>query len=165
MREWKWGLRKADECERGEGGRHMCMSQLPKVQYVDFEHVQLHIGYKEKAVKSQITAMPSTSFNSTASWGASMYDVRKCFGFYDPPPSHVQKSTNFVSFVCFFLLVTVTNQLILFLSSAFWGPSLPPPTADVIYGSPPAVIIASSPELNEVMGEPVFTKTRGFIDS
>ena len=28
----------------------------------------------------------------------------------------------------------VTNQLILFLSSAFWGP----PTADVIYGSPPS---------------------------
>ena len=31
--------------------------------------------------------------------------------------------------------VTVTNQLILFLSSAFWGPP-PPSTADVIYGSP-----------------------------
>ena len=30
---------------------------------------------------------------------------------------------------------TVTNQLILFLSSAFWGPP-PPPTADVIYGNP-----------------------------
>ena len=32
--------------------------------------------------------------------------------------------------------VTVTNQPILFLSSAYWGPHLPPPTADVIYGSP-----------------------------
>ena len=30
------------------------------------------------------------------------------------------------------LLVTVTNQQIVFLSSAFWGP----PTADIIYGSP-----------------------------
>ena len=33
--------------------------------------------------------------------------------------------------------VTVTNQLILFLSSAFWGP---PPTADVAYGSPQAEV-------------------------
>ena len=35
------------------------------------------------------------------------------------------------------LLVSVTNQLILFLSSASWLPP-PPPTADadVIYGSP-----------------------------
>ena len=32
-------------------------------------------------------------------------------------------------------LVTVKNQLIVFLLSAFWGPP-PPPTADVIYGSP-----------------------------
>ena len=32
-------------------------------------------------------------------------------------------------------LVTVTNQLILFLLSAFWGPPSPP-TSDVIYGSP-----------------------------
>ena len=50
---------------------------------------------------------------------ASIYDVRKIFGFMDPSP-----------------LVTVTNQLILFLSSAFWGPNSLPPTADVIYGSP-----------------------------
>ena len=34
--------------------------------------------------------------------GTSIYEVGKVFGFYDP-------------------LVTVTNQLILFLSSAFWG--------------------------------------------
>ena len=33
-------------------------------------------------------------------------------------------------------LVTVTNQLNLFLSSAIWGPTSPPPTADVKYGSP-----------------------------
>ena len=33
-------------------------------------------------------------------------------------------------------LVTFTNQLILFLLSAFWGPPSPPPTADVIYVSP-----------------------------
>ena len=32
------------------------------------------------------------------------------------------------------LFVTVTNQLIVFLSSAFWGP---PSSADVIYESPP----------------------------
>ena len=32
-------------------------------------------------------------------------------------------------------LVTVTNQLMLFLLSVFGDP-LPPPTADVIYGSP-----------------------------
>ena len=50
--------------------------------------------------------------------GTSIYDVRKIFGFLDP-------------------LVTVTNQLILFLSSAFWGPSSPPSTADVIYGRAP----------------------------
>ena len=50
--------------------------------------------------------------------GVSIYDVRKIFGFLDPLPP-----------------VTVTNQLILFLSSAFWGPP-PPPTADVIYGNP-----------------------------
>ena len=47
-----------------------------------------------------------------------IYDVRKIFLFFLPPP------------------VTVTNQLIVFRSSAFWGPHLPPPTADVIYGSP-----------------------------
>ena len=52
--------------------------------------------------------------------GASIYDVRNIFGFFDPLP-----------------LVTVTNQLILFLLTAFWG-SLPPHTADIIlvYGSP-----------------------------
>ena len=33
-------------------------------------------------------------------------------------------------------LVTVTNQQILFLLSAFWGPPSPSPTPDVIYGSP-----------------------------
>ena len=38
--------------------------------------------------------------------GLSLYDVRKIFGFFDPP-------------------VTVTNQLILFLSSAFVGPPSP----------------------------------------
>ena len=32
-------------------------------------------------------------------------------------------------------LVTYRNQLTLFLSSAFWGPP-PPPSADIIYGSP-----------------------------
>ena len=36
-------------------------------------------------------------------------------------------------------LVTVTNQLVLFLSSAFWGPP-PPSTADVIYGRPPTLM-------------------------
>ena len=35
---------------------------------------------------------------------ASIYDVRKKIGFFDTPP------------------VTVKNQLILFLLSAFWGP-------------------------------------------
>ena len=39
--------------------------------------------------------------------GASIYDVRKIFGFFDPLP-----------------LVTVTNQLILFLLSAFWQDTL-----------------------------------------
>ena len=37
-----------------------------------------------------------------------MYDVRKIYGFFNP-----------------LLLVTVTNLLILFLSSAFWGPPHP----------------------------------------
>ena len=32
-------------------------------------------------------------------------------------------------------ILTVTNQLILLYSSAFWGPP-PQPTSDVIYGSP-----------------------------
>ena len=40
--------------------------------------------------------------------GTSIYEVGKVFGFYDP-------------------LVTVTNQLILFLSSAFWGHPSPHP--------------------------------------
>ena len=38
------------------------------------------------------------------------------------------------------LLVTLTNQPILFLSSAFGGP---PPAADVIYGSPQTVLAIS----------------------
>ena len=42
--------------------------------------------------------------------GASTFDVCKIFGLFDPPP-----------------LVTVTNQLILFLSSAFWVPPSPHP--------------------------------------
>ena len=42
--------------------------------------------------------------------GASIYDVRKTFVFFTPSP-----------------LVTVTIQLILFLSSAFWGPPSPHP--------------------------------------
>ena len=50
--------------------------------------------------------------------GVSIYNVHKQFGFLDPLP-----------------LVTYRNHLILLLLSAFWGP-LPPPTADVIYGSP-----------------------------
>ena len=37
--------------------------------------------------------------------GPYLYDVRNIFGYLDPLP-----------------LYTVTNQLILFLSSAFWGP-------------------------------------------
>ena len=42
--------------------------------------------------------------------GASMYDVRKILGFFYPPP-----------------LVTVANQLNLFLLSAFWGAPSPHP--------------------------------------
>ena len=42
--------------------------------------------------------------------GGSIYDVRNIFGFFYPSP-----------------LVTVKNQLILFLLSAFWGPPGPPP--------------------------------------
>ena len=38
--------------------------------------------------------------------------------FLPPPPCHIQKSADFVPFVCFL------------------GTALPPPTADVIYGSP-----------------------------
>ena len=50
--------------------------------------------------------------------GASMYDVRKNFGFFDPllHPCHIQKSVDFVPFVCFFGTPTLS--------------------ADVIYGSP-----------------------------
>ena len=44
--------------------------------------------------------------------GVSIYDVRKIFRFF-----------------------TVTNQLILFLTSACGGPPSPPTTANVIYGS------------------------------
>ena len=50
---------------------------------------------------------------------ASMYDIRKFFSFFDPlPPCQCHKSADFVPFVC------------------FWGTPLPPPIADVIYGSP-----------------------------
>ena len=42
-------------------------------------------------------------------------------------------SAKFSDFLTFSPLVTYRNQLILSLSSAFGGP---PPTADVIYGSP-----------------------------
>ena len=45
-------------------------------------------------------------------------------------------SAKFSDFLTPSPLVNVTNQLILFLSSAHWGPHLPPPPADVIYGSP-----------------------------
>ena len=50
-------------------------------------------------------------------FGASRYDVRNIFGFFDPP------------------LVTYKNQLILFLMSAFWGPPSPW-SVDVIFGRP-----------------------------
>ena len=60
--------------------------------------------------------------------GASTYDVRKIVGFFYPFP-----------------LVTVTNQQILFLLSAFWGPPAPPP-ADVIYGSPLSLFSQQLPE-------------------
>ena len=46
--------------------------------------------------------------------------------------------------------VTVTNQLILFLSSAFWAP-LPPPTADVIYGSPLTLYLLAGWVLDELV--------------
>ena len=36
--------------------------------------------------------------------------------------------------------VKYRNQLILFLLTVFWGPPSPPPTADVIYGSPLIII-------------------------
>ena len=56
--------------------------------------------------------------------GASIYDVRKSFGFFNPPPCHC-KSSDFVTFVCFFGICLL------------FGDPLPPPTADVIiYGSP-----------------------------
>ena len=45
-----------------------------------------------------------------SAYGASIYDFRKKFGFFDPLPPP---------------LFTYRNQLILFLLSAFWGP---PPT-------------------------------------
>ena len=51
--------------------------------------------------------------------GASMYDVRKIFGFFCPlPHCHCHKSADFVPFVCFL------------------GTPSPIATADVIYGSP-----------------------------
>ena len=58
--------------------------------------------------------------------GASIYDVRKIkfWDFLTTPPS----------------LVMYRNQLVLFLSSAFWGPPL---SADVIYGSPRVVFVES----------------------
>ena len=48
-----------------------------------------------------------------------MYDVSTTFGFFDSP-----------------LLVTVTIQLILFLSSAFWGPPSPSPSGRHIWKPP-----------------------------
>ena len=49
--------------------------------------------------------------------GASIYDVRKMLEFFDPlPPSQVQKSADFVPFVCF--------------------TGTPRPSADLIYGRP-----------------------------
>ena len=45
--------------------------------------------------------LPPRKIRQLASYGASIYDVRKHFGFFDPLP-----------------FVTITNQLILFLSSS-----------------------------------------------
>ena len=50
-----------------------------------------------------------------ANKGRYLYDVRKIFEFFASLP-----------------LVMYRNQLILFLSSAFWGPPSPPPGVDVI---------------------------------
>ena len=47
----------------------------------------------------------------------------------------VMTSRKFTDFVYPLPLVTITNQLIVFLSSAFWGPA-PPLSAEIIDGSP-----------------------------
>ena len=52
------------------------------------------------------------------SFGPSIYDVRKIFGFFDTPLSPITHMANFVPFICLL------------------GDPLPPPSADVIYGSP-----------------------------
>ena len=64
--------------------------------------------------------------------GASIYDVREIFGFFDPlPPCHCHNSADFVPFFCFL------------------GTPLPPPTADVIYGSP---LMIMNRDMNDLCG-------------
>ena len=55
-------------------------------------------------------------------WGLPFMTSANISDFSDPP----------------FPLVTYRNQLILFLSSAFWGP---PSSPDVIYGSPRSTLV------------------------
>ena len=61
-------------------------------------------------------------------------------------------------------LVTVTNQLILFRLSAFWEPP-PPPTSDVMYGSPLMVTgIRTGAAQLRCSGTREEEKERSFVD-
>ena len=67
--------------------------------------------------------MQMTSFSSPILSGASIYDVQRYFGLFDPCPPY---------------LYIITEPP--FLLSAFWVPSSPLPTSrDVIYGKPPYI--------------------------
>ena len=66
---------------------------------------------------------------TTVRFGASIHDVHKIVRFFDPlPPCHVQTSADCVPFICFFLT---------------------PSSADVMYGSPLAVLIRDQ-EITEI---------------
>ena len=72
---------------------------------------------ERKAERRMNKKRRNRSINSTMmAWGLPYMTSAKCWDFFNHSP-----------------LVTYINQLILFLSSAFWGP---PPSVDVTYGSP-----------------------------
>ena len=102
--------------------------EIPPPQYVR-HYLVMSSAKKTHCVPALLPATPhiaaftpSITLLNISSWhkGASIYDVRKIFGFVDPlpPPSHKQKSADVVPFVCFL------------------GTHLLPPSPDVIYGRP-----------------------------
>ena len=89
--------------------------EIPPPQYVR-HYLVMSSAKKTHCVPALLPATPhiaaftpSITLLNISSWhkGASIYDVRKIFGFVDPLPP----------------LLTNRNQLMLFLLSAFWGPT------------------------------------------